>query len=77
METKELRQFSPEELKVRVKQWREELFRIRFKGQSQELKDISVFKKMKRDIARALTVLVEKTKLESKENGTVENKKKS
>jgi|688.fasta_scaffold61877_10 large subunit ribosomal protein L29 len=60
MEAKELRSFSAEELKGRVKQWQEDLFRARFKGQSAEARDTSVFKKLKRDIARAQTVLTEK-----------------
>lgn len=60
MEAKELRSFSAEELKGRVKQWQEDLFRARFKGQSAEARDTSVFKKIKRDIARAQTVLSEK-----------------
>ena len=61
MLAKELRQFSAEELKGRVKSWQEELFRARFKGQTAEAKDTSVFKKLKRDIARANTVISEKT----------------
>lgn len=60
MDAKELRQFGADELKGRVKQWREELFRSRFKGQTSEARDTSVYKKLKRDIARALTVLNQK-----------------
>ena len=59
METTELRQLKKEELEGKVRQWREELFRNRFKSQTSEAKDTSVFPKLRRDIARALTVLHE------------------
>ena len=61
MEAKELRDFSVEELKSRVRQWSEELFRFRFKAQTSEARDTSVFKKLRKDIARGMTVLNEKT----------------
>lgn len=60
MEATELRSFSADELKSRIKQWQEELFRSRFKAQTAEARDTSVFKKLRKDIARALTVLNEK-----------------
>jgi large subunit ribosomal protein L29 len=60
MEAGELRNFSIEELRSRIRQWRDELFRSRFKAESSEAKDTSVFKKLKKDIARAGTVLNEK-----------------
>jgi len=60
MEVQELRTLSVEELKGRVKQWKDDLFRARFKVFSNELKDTSVFKKLKKDVARAQTVLTEK-----------------
>ena len=60
MEAAELRQFTPEELKGRLRQWREEYFRLKIKSQSQETKDTSVQAKLRRDIARAETILREK-----------------
>lgn len=60
MDAKELKTFSAEELKARVGQWREELFRSRFKAQSSEVRDTSVFKKLRKDIARAKTILNQK-----------------
>lgn len=60
MEAQELRQLSVEELKGRVSQFKEELVRSRFKVQSSEQRDTSLFKKIKRDVARAQTVLSEK-----------------
>jgi large subunit ribosomal protein L29 len=61
MEAKELRAFSVDELKGRVKQWKEDLFRSKFKTQSSEARDTSVIRKLKRDIARGLTILNEKS----------------
>lgn len=63
MEAKELRTFNVEELKTRVRQWQDELFRARFKAQTTETKDTSVFRKLKRDIARGLTILNEKLRV--------------
>ena len=60
MEVSELRTLSAEELKGKVKNWRDELFRTRFKVQSSETRDTSTVKKLRREIARALTVLTEK-----------------
>jgi large subunit ribosomal protein L29 len=60
MEIKDLRSLSPSELSSRVQQWKEELFRAKFKGQSGETRDTSIFRKLRKDIARAKTVLVEK-----------------
>lgn len=60
MDAGELRNFTPEELNARVKQWKDELFRSRFKAQTSEARDTSVVRKLRRDIARALTVIGEK-----------------
>ena len=62
MEAKELLDLKVDELKARVQQWREELFRARFKARTSEAKDTSVPRKLRRDIARALTVLTQKAK---------------
>lgn len=62
MEAKELRNLTVDELRSRVRGWREEYFRAQFKGQSQEMKDTSLFRKLRRDIARGMMVLGEKTR---------------
>ena len=62
MEAQELRQLKKDELETKIRQWREELFRSRFKSQTSEAKDTSVFPKLRRDIARGMTILQE-TKL--------------
>jgi len=60
MDAGELRNFTPDELNARVKQWKDELFRSRFKAQTAEARDTSVVRKLRRDIARALTVIGQK-----------------
>jgi large subunit ribosomal protein L29 len=62
MKASELRTFSADELKGRVRQWRDELFRARFKSQTSETKDTSILVKLRRDIARGNTLLNEKLK---------------
>jgi large subunit ribosomal protein L29 len=62
MEAQELRQLSVDELKGRVKQFKEDLVRARFKVQTAEARDTSIFKKTRADLARTLTVLTEKAK---------------
>ena len=57
MEVKELRSFSVDELKGRIRQWKEDLFRAQFKAQTNETKDTSIMGKLRKDIARAYTVL--------------------
>ncbi len=61
-------------------QWREELFRAKFKMQSSEAKDTSVFRKLKQDIARALTIISEKGRgvvIEAKQDQPVKVKAKA
>ncbi len=60
MEAKELRQLSVEELKGKIRQGKEEIFRAQFKQQSTESKDTTIVPKLKKDVARALTILNEK-----------------
>lgn len=67
MEAKELRDFSIEDLHARVKEWREELFRHRFKAQTSENRDTSVAKKTRQRIARALTIIRQKQTATAKE----------
>lgn len=62
MKAKELRDFSAADLQTRIGQWQEEVFRSRFKVESSEARDTSVVPKLKRDIARAYTILAEKRK---------------
>jgi large subunit ribosomal protein L29 len=60
MKARDLRQLSKDELAGKIRQWRDELFRSRFKTQSAETRDTSVLKKLRREIARANTVFTER-----------------
>ena len=60
MDAKELRQLSVDELKAKIGEWKNEHFRAKFRGQTSETKDTSVFGKLRHNVARAMTVLSEK-----------------
>lgn len=56
----ELRNLSDDELLVRLDESKEELFNLRFQRESGRLEDMSQFRRLKRDVARILTVLRER-----------------
>jgi len=60
MEANELRQFSADDLRGRIKEWKEEIFRQYLKKVTSESKDTMVLRRLRRDVARAYTVLNEK-----------------
>jgi large subunit ribosomal protein L29 len=60
MDAKELRDFSIADLQGRINGWKEEVFRSRFKMENAEARDTSVLRKLRRDIARAYTILNQK-----------------
>ncbi len=60
MKASELRKLSIEELKKKVDEWKMELLKLRFKKQIQGLENPMAIRKLKRDIARALTIIREK-----------------
>ena len=53
---KEFRKMAPDQLKEREAQLREELFKLRTGGATEKVKDTSKFRKIKKDIARILTI---------------------
>jgi large subunit ribosomal protein L29 len=53
----ELRERSPQELRDDLKKLRQQLFQLQFQWQSEENPDTSHRTKIKRDIARILTIL--------------------
>lgn len=57
----ELRNLDAGELKARIEQMRRELFSVRLNTVTKPVKDRTYFKKARRDIACALTVLQEKS----------------
>jgi len=60
MKAKELRDFSAADLANRINGWKEEIFRSRFKMEASEARDTSIIRKLRRDVARAYTILAEK-----------------
>lgn len=63
MKIDELRQLTADEIDARTKQWRQDVFLARLKSQPAESRDTSVVKKLRRTIARALTVRGEKVRI--------------
>lgn len=60
MEPKELRELSVSELKDKHKQYKEELFNLRFQNAIGQLSNSGRIKEVKKTIARVLTVITEK-----------------
>jgi len=67
MKAKELREQSESQLQVLVKESKEKLNKLRFSLANRQLKDYSDVKKTKKIIARAKSVLKEKTTQSSRE----------
>ena len=62
MKASELRDLSAADLKTRVGQWKEELFRAKLKKFGGEVKDTTAARKLRRTVARAATILGEKAR---------------
>lgn len=60
MKANELRDLGVEELKARVKELREENFKLRFQQGTRQLENTAGLQKVRRDIAKALTIITEK-----------------
>lgn len=60
MEPKELRELTIEELREKHRQYKEELFNLRFQNAIGQLSNTSRIKEVRRTIARVLTILREK-----------------
>ena len=61
MKAEELRKMSEEDLKKQLMELKEELFRLRFQHQINQLDNPDKIPETKRNIARVLTVLNEKS----------------
>lgn len=57
MKANELRELSHQELKVKEKEFKDELFNLRFQLATGQLEDTSRIKKVRQNIARVKTVL--------------------
>jgi large subunit ribosomal protein L29 len=60
MNAMDIRDLSNEEILEQIGQAKEELFRLRFRGATQELENPSLIKGLRRDIARMKTILRER-----------------
>ncbi|ACZ19408.1 50S ribosomal protein L29 [Thermanaerovibrio acidaminovorans] len=60
MDAKELRELSVEELREKHRQYKEELFNLRFQSAVGQLSNTARIREVRRTIARVLTVLREK-----------------
>jgi large subunit ribosomal protein L29 len=56
----DIRDLSSEEILEQIGQAREELFRLRFRGATQELESPTLIRALRRDIARMKTILRER-----------------
>lgn len=69
MSMNDLRELSITELKNKIVDLKKELMDSRFALATSQLEDTSVFKKIKKEIAQANTVLTEKLSVENIEEG--------
>lgn len=74
MKTKDLRNFSIDELKKKERDLRKELFNLKFQLAKGELQNVKRIRVVKKDIARVLTIMTEKNKSLFK-GEAIENKK--
>jgi len=68
MEIKEMRELSVADLSARASEWQQEIFRARCEKVVGQLTDTSKLKKLRRDIARASTLINEKRRSGNAEN---------
>jgi large subunit ribosomal protein L29 len=60
LELDELKQMNPEDLRVKERETREEIFRLRLKLRTSQLDNPSSYRRARRELARILTLLKEK-----------------
>jgi large subunit ribosomal protein L29 len=65
MKIKEIRELTPDELRGRKHQLREELFHLRLQQQSGQLEKPSLIRSLRREVAQLETVLTLKTRAAS------------
>lgn len=66
MKAKELRALSVEELRKKERELRRELFNLRFQLSKGELQNVRRIRAVRKDIARILTIISEKTQSQGK-----------
>jgi large subunit ribosomal protein L29 len=60
LELDELRQMNPADLRVKEREVREEIFRLRLKLRTNQLENPANYRKARKELARLLTVIREK-----------------
>lgn len=60
IKAEEIREWGNSEIHARIEELKEEKFRLRFQTGTMELENPKIFKDIRRDIARLLTVLKER-----------------
>jgi large subunit ribosomal protein L29 len=56
----EIRDLTDNEIETKIGEAQEELFRLRFRGATQQLENPSLIRKLRRDVARMKTILSER-----------------
>lgn len=74
MKTDELRQLSDNELKARVRELKDEIFRLRLQKTSGQLEKPHLFKLYRKEVARCLTLLTERKIAAAKEKAATASK---
>lgn len=64
----ELKQLDMDALKAKIDTWRQELFSLRINASTSHVKDYSQFKKLRKNIARALTYVRQQEQLTGNNN---------
>jgi large subunit ribosomal protein L29 len=57
MRADEVRELSDDEIKQKISESQEELFRLRFRSATQQIENPSLIKSLRRDVARMRTIL--------------------
>lgn len=60
MKAEDIREWDDHEIKIRVKELKQELFRLRFRSATMELENPSLLRTLRRDVARMMTILRER-----------------
>ena len=69
MKTEEIRQLPEEEILAEVEKRRSEIFRLRLRAGSEDVESPGALRRMRREIARFLTILQERKLERSSTNG--------
>jgi large subunit ribosomal protein L29 len=68
MKVKEIRQLAKDEIEKKVEGWEEELFNLRFQAKMGQLANPLQLRLIRKDVAKAKTVLTELSKVEKNNN---------